>query len=161
MTTKKQVSELLRAVTARFPGSKLAEENLEAFKADWEKLIREFGLNRFNMGLQRTVMSTSFFPSLSDIRKHIPTSDPRYSDWKPSPEDLRRKASGERSYGEGDILALWKMFQAMRKKLGRALTEREQVALVDELDRRRDVFEGKAPAKVESLPDQKMAGAGE
>lgn len=135
------------------------EENLEAFKADWEKMIREFGLNRFNIGLQRVVMATSFFPSLADIRKHIPTSDPRYADYKPSEDDLRRKANGERSYGQGEILALWKMFLALRKKLGRPLTEKEQIALMDELDQRQDVLHGKAPKP--EIPDGKMKAVGE
>jgi hypothetical protein len=144
----------MRAVTARYPGAKLEPDNLEAFKADWAKMIDEFGVNRFNLGLQRAVMSTSFFPSLAEIRKHVPP--PIESRWQPSREDLKRRAAGERSYGEGDILALWKMLIKRYQELGRPLTQAEEYELMNTLDRRKDELQ----AEGKQFPDGKAAAAG-
>lgn len=138
------MSELFQAVTARFPGSAFERETIIAFKEDWAKMIKEFGINRFSLGLQRAIMSTSFFPNIADIRKHIPVAEIGYTGWKPTPEDLARKASGERQYGEGDTLALWKMFQEKRavyaKKHGEPMpqmSEDEIDEMLQELDRRK------------------------
>lgn len=117
---------------------------MQAFKADWESMIREFGVRRFSLGLQRAVMATSFFPGLADIRKHVPQAIIGNDTWKPSPEDLARRAAGERSYGQGDIIVLWKLFNERRRKLGRKLTATEEEALLAELDRMIDARERKS-----------------
>lgn len=109
-------------------------------------MIRQVGIRRFWTGLVRAIQSTTFFPVLADIRKHLPDAESLNEYKGPSPEDLKRKSVGERSYGRADIQELWKMFDKYRAILGRPTTEKERRELLDKLDRRIDKIFGIMPS---------------
>jgi hypothetical protein len=136
-----QVKILFGLMQVRFPSAELPDETIEAYRGDWHDLLRECGTQRFLTGLQHACKSTSFFPTLADVARHIPQPTASgYSGW--SHEDRARKAAGERSYGKLDVEFLWKLHRAAREKRnGAHLSERDLDDLVVDLDRAIDRVE--------------------
>jgi hypothetical protein len=131
---RRQAEKYLTAVSVRYPQQELSPDTVAAYKADFEKLIRDHGLMAFSSALYHATKSTSFFPVLADIVKHIPSQQIR--DFSPlTTEDRARIARGE-GFGQGEVLGLWKMFTELRRKIGRPLTKAESEALIDEVHER-------------------------
>jgi len=128
----------MEAVARRYPQVELGPENISAFKADWLSLLQQIGTERFLVAVQRACQSTCYFPLLADIVKHVPPP-PAVSTYSgPSAEDLRRKAVGERNYGQCDVKCLAAMQRQLRSKVNRPLTDGELDGLIADLDRRID-----------------------
>lgn len=137
----------MKCATARFPGTQLPPESVSAFVADWSQLIKSYGSDRFLTGIRHACESTTFFPVLADIVKHIPPTPVVSTLWTPTEEDRRRQASGERRYGQPDIkfvAALHAKTIEKHKRAGRPprLSEDELNGLLVELDRAIDAMEG-------------------
>jgi len=135
---REQVRIVMASVVSRYPQVELGPENIAAFKSDWLSLLQEIGTERFLVAVERACQSTSFFPVLADIVKHIPPP-PAVSTYSvPSAEDRRRMAAGERNYGLRDLQCLAGMHRELSGKVGRPLTRVELDGLIADLDRRID-----------------------
>lgn len=147
LPVREQAKVLMKCVTARFPSTQLPPESVSAFLQDWTELIKSNGTDRFLIGVQRACQSTTFFPVLGDIVKHIPPPPIISTRWTPTPEDERRREAGERSYGEPDVkfmAALHVKTIEKHKRAGRParLSEDELNGLLIELDRAINAMEG-------------------
>ena len=165
LPVREQAKVLMKCVTARFPSTQLPPESVSAFVADWSQLIKSHGTDRFLIGIQRACQSTTFFPALADIVRHIPA--PIVSTlWTPTEEDERRKAAGELSYGEPDVkfLAALHLKAIERHKRGGhpdRLDEDELNALVVQLDRAIDAKEEGEGERTEHLFDRSVSRGGD
>jgi len=138
LSQREQVRIVMACVTSRYPQIELGPANIASFKADWLSLLQEIGTERFLVAVERACQSTSFFPVLADIVKHVPPP-PAVSTYSgPSAEDLRRKARGERNYGHSDLKCLAALHRELRSKVGRPLTRVELDGLIADLDGRID-----------------------
>jgi hypothetical protein len=133
-----QVRIIMQCTLARCPYADLGAETIAAFKADWIDLLREVGTERFLAAVQRACQTTTFFPVIAEIVKHIAPA-PLSTYAGPTAEDVRRKQAGERSYGAPDIRCLSKLHQNLRSKLDRSLTEDEIEGLIIALDELIDI----------------------
>ena len=125
----------------RYPYADLGPGNIAAFKADWIDLLRAIKTERFLIAVQKACQSTSFFPLMADIVKHIPPAQPLPQCSGPTEEDLRRKKAGERSYGLPEVRVLSKLHQTKHAKEKRALIEEEIEGLIVDLDKMIDIHE--------------------
>jgi hypothetical protein len=71
----KKIRSLLHETCLRFPQANMTSEHLESFANEWYRISRIVGLPRFAEGLGFACQSTSFFPVMADIMKHIPPSE--------------------------------------------------------------------------------------
>lgn len=139
-TPRAQAKILIQTTIRRYPSNCPDPESIGAFTNDWTEMIGSCGIHRFWNGLKLAVMSTSFFPVLADIKRHMPEPHNLSEYAGPTQEDIARKSAGERSYGVADIKELWKMHKAKREVKQRTLTQRELDALLDRLDARIDAL---------------------
>jgi hypothetical protein len=137
---REQVRIIMECALLRYPQVELSTETIAAYKADWTDLLRDVGTGRFLDAVKQACFASRWFPNVADIVRSSPP--PRTSDTYagPTAEDLKRRAAGERSYGDPDVKCLFAIHANLRAKVNRPLTENDENGMINELDRRIDLL---------------------
>lgn len=66
-----QVRQLFYSAVERYPNNKLTDRAKVEYQADWIRLARQVGLERFSNALAEARLHCSFIPQASEINDHM------------------------------------------------------------------------------------------
>ncbi len=131
-----RIRDLLKLQLLTFPQKELFPEEI----GNWERDLDPFPLPAIEWAFDNWRRNGRFFPVYGDIIDQCIAWLPEEKKYSGCSRECKEKHG--KGYHWNDVLKLWKLHDAKRAELGRALNDGEIDALLSELDSKR---EGGAP----------------
>jgi hypothetical protein len=136
LSVSERILDLLKVQQKTFPPKELDQDEIER----WVRDLEPFQIAAIEWSFDNWRRNGRFFPVPADILDQCISWNPPELERKGCNAECRRRH--HQGYGETDVIKLWKLAEAKRMELGRALTDADYDELMTVLDK----WRGKPPA---------------